>query len=199
MRPLSRAPQGLALAGLLLLPLGAWAEEKRPPEPPRRETATSKPADGTSATRPAARARVWWQVPAIEQSLAIDAEQRQALDRALDRAVAARQEAGREYWKLRIELTAVARKGASDERVSQILTRLEGVAGRLARIEAELVVEALALLSAEQVAEIEDRYPLLLQRSWMAGSGGRAGPAGRFRGDGRSRRRGGSAGPDPSG
>lgn len=193
MRHAARLVFALTLLCLCLLPTPMRAEQgnegtKPPP----------KAQSGEDSTSAAPRPRVWWQVPALKESLGIDAAQEKALNATLEKALAARREAGQEYLERRLELTAAARGGASDARLEEILDGIERSAGRLGRVEAALVVDALGILTEKQVAELAKRYPRLLQRSWMTGGASRA-AGGRMRPGGRAGRGSGAPERDPGG
>jgi Spy/CpxP family protein refolding chaperone len=130
-------------------------------------------------TEPASRARIGWQVPAIQETLEIGESQRASLDRALEATLEKRREAVREYALRRSELASAAAVGTREE-IPDLLDEVEAAAGRMARIESELVVTVLRILTPEQRRTLEARYPRILQRPWIMGGPARAG--GRRRG-----------------
>lgn len=145
--------------------------------------ATAQEPDQRGPRRASAEAtRIWWNQPRFVEGLGLSAEQREKMNGALEEHLEARREKGRAQQKVRRELFEAAQKG-DFEAAEAMQDRFASAAAELARVEGELVVGVLRLMTAEQRGKLAEEFPVILRRPWLfGGAGGFGGGRGRGRG-----------------
>lgn len=152
---MSNLPLAKAILVGLLVTAAALAQESP------RSPAVRSPAEGP---------RIWWNQSRFIEGLALTGEQRGRMDEVLERHLFARRSQRQEYRQARGEVARAARDGRWQE-AEAASVRLGEAGAELARLEGELMVAVLRLLSADQRAKLEDGFPMILLRPWLLGGG----------------------------
>lgn len=165
----------LSAAGLALL--GGPLAPARAADPPAGE-------DGVSFRAADAKlSGIWWNRPQHVEALGLTAEQREAMDALLVEHLERRRTLARKLQEARRSLGD--RLAAGDwEGAEELADAIEEHHGALARGQSDLALAVVRLLEPAQRETLDEEFPLLLRRPWVAGGLGLRRGAGRFRGRG---------------
>lgn len=159
-----RHPRFFVVASVLAVVLG-------PASPLLAGTPEEKSSPQPAGRRPLSE-NIWWNQPRVYEALGLSAEQRAKMDKTLDDRVDARREQAMAYQQHRHSFADAIRAGdfAAARTESDALG---GIAATMARAETEIVLDVMALLSADQRAKLNEEFPTLLRRSWLMAARGR--------------------------
>lgn len=162
----------LATSGSLGTPVRAQASPEEPPVP-ESVTASGQGTTETGIRESEDRLRleraltgIWWNRPRMIRALALDAEQRAAMDVVLRDSLPERREL---QGRLRDAQRAFGRAAVAGERLAagQALGELAEHTAGLQRFEGQLKLQVLGHMRAEQREQLAENFPALLQRPWI--------------------------------
>lgn len=134
--------------------------------------AASAQAQESRATSDRGRApAMWWQQLRVAEVLALTAEQRSGLDALLEDRIEARRDLARRFRRARADVARAARDG-DWEAARAARVGLGEAASRLSSVDADLLIDAMRLLTAEQRATLAKEFPAVLRRPWLVGGPG---------------------------
>jgi len=128
--------------------------------------ATGEPPATASTARPSIASRIWWNNPDIATVLHLSTAQRSRMDAALGARLPEFRSNRQQRHSAQAAVGEQLEKGdwAAARTAGAVVS---GLAGNDARLQVELKIDVLTILSSDQLRELGQKYPHLLRQPWV--------------------------------